>query len=519
MTNLPLTPEQRVLGRENADRTLGMTRRDLLKAAAATPALGAFYFGYKEMNARPVKAAIIGTGDEGCQAMIRYHNRAYLDFIGFCDIRPTQQERAVKEFSSHKDYTAADAKKLKKYASKEEMLDDPDVEMVVIALPLWLHAPVAIEAMKKGKHVFTEKLMAHSISECKEMCKVARETNRLLAVGHQRHYSALYDNANFLIQNDVLGDIRHIRALWHRNNASPMVAKDKDGQPIIDPKTGLPEIAHDEKGNIVYRDSWKRIYPEKDRGIDYQKYGYDSLDQLINWRLYNKTGAGLMAELGSHQLDACSIFLGKKHPIAVTGVGGTYFYTDGREVDDHVFTIFEFPGKSEHDRIIVTYSSINTNSFDGYGEMVMGSKGTMIVSQEKEILLYKEAGNALNSRTTSVTVEGAGKKPVLETSPSTAGPTAAAALGNLATADPSRGYREELEHFAYCVRHGDAKNYHGDEEHQPRCRGEVAMADAIIALTSNIAMRQNRRIEFDPKWFDYQSKEVPDSPAALARRG
>jgi predicted dehydrogenase len=225
-----------------------------------------------------------------------------------------------------------------------------------------------------------------------------------------------------------------------------------------------------------------------------------------------------MAELGSHQLDACSIFLGKKHPLAVTGVGGTFFYTDGREVDDHVFTMFEFPGKTEHDRVVVTYSSINTNSFDGYGEMVMGSKGTMIVTEEKEILLFKEAGNALNSRTTSVTVETQGKKPVLETSPSTAGPTKAAALGSLATVEPSRGYREELEHFAYCIRHGNAKDYHNDEEHQPRCRGEVAMSDAIIALTSNIAMRQNRRIEFNPKWFDYRSPEVPDGPSTIAKR-
>jgi predicted dehydrogenase len=519
MTNLPLTPEQRVLGRENADRALGLTRRQFLQSTAAPVALGAAYFGYKEMADKPVKAAIIGTGDEGCQAMIRSHNRAYLDFVGFCDIRPTQQERAIKEFSSHKDYTAADVKKLKKYDTKKEMLDDPDVEMIVIALPLWLHAPVAIEAMKAGKHVFTEKLMAHSITECKEMCRVARETNKLLAVGHQRHYSVLYDNANYLVQNDVLGDIRHIRALWHRNNATPMVAKDKDGNPIIDAKTGLPELARDEKGHIVYRDSWKRVYPEKDKGIDYKKYGYDSLDQLINWRLYNKTGAGLMAELGSHQLDACSIFLGKKHPLSVTGVGGTFFYTDGREVDDHVFTIFEFPGKGEHDRVVVTYSSINTNAFDGYGEMVMGSKGTMVVSQEKEILLYKETGNPLTARTTSVSVENAGKKPALETSPSTAGPSQAAALGSLATVEPSRGYREELEHFAYCVRHGDKSNYHADEEHRPRCRGEVAMADAIIALTSNIAMRENRRIEFNPKWFEYQSPEVPDGPSALAKRG
>src|SRR5262249_55457832 len=156
------------------------------------------------------RAAIVGTGDEGRQAMIRSHNREYLDFIGYCDIRPSQQALAVKEFSSHKQYSAADVKKLKRYDSKKEMYDDPDVEVVVIALPLWLHAPVSIEAMKAGKHVFTEKLMAHSIAECKEMCQVARETNRLLAVGHQRHYSVLYDNANFLVQNGVLGEIRHI---------------------------------------------------------------------------------------------------------------------------------------------------------------------------------------------------------------------------------------------------------------------------------------------------------------------
>src|SRR6516225_8040360 len=125
-----LTAEQRVLGRENANRALGMSRRDLLKAAAATPALGAFYFGYKDMRGKaPVRAAIIGTGDEGCQAMIRSHNRAYLDFIGFCDIRPSQQERAIGEFGKHKDYSTADVKKLKQYASREEMYKDPDVEM------------------------------------------------------------------------------------------------------------------------------------------------------------------------------------------------------------------------------------------------------------------------------------------------------------------------------------------------------------------------------------------------------
>ncbi|MGE3821280.1 MAG: Gfo/Idh/MocA family protein [Isosphaeraceae bacterium] len=528
MTNL--TPEQRALGRENANRAIGVTRRDWLKAAAAAPAVGAFYFGYGRMDGKSaVKAAIIGTGNEGCQAMIRDHNREYLDFIGFCDIRPSQQERARKEFAAHKDYGPEAAKKITQYADAKAMLADPEVEVVVIALPLWLHAPIAIDAMKAGKHVFCEKLMAHSVAECKEMCRVARETNKLLAIGHQRHYSVLYDNANFLVNEGHLGEIRHIRALWHRNNAQPRVAKGSDGKPIYDPKTGDPVYVRDENGQIVYVDSWKPDIPELDKSVDFAKYGYKSLDELVRWRLYNRTGAGLMAELGSHQLDACSIFLGKKHPLSVSGVGGTFFYKDGREVDDHVFVTFEFPGgeyrlgadpkRDSGERVVVTYSSINTNAFENYGEMLMGSRGTMIVEGEKEILLYKEGGGSLGARTTSVTVEkNASGKPLVEASPSQTGPSAASSLGGLATADPSRGYREELEHFAYCIRHGNASNYHDDPDHKPRCRGEVALADAVIALTSNLAMKQRRRIEFDERWFDFNSPETPEAAVALAKK-
>src|SRR5258708_24390331 len=110
MTNM--APEQRGLGRQNATLALGVTRRDMLKAAAATPALGAFYFGYEKLDRPPVRAAIIGTGNEGCDAMIQEHNRDYLNFIGYCDIRPSSQARAVKKFSAHKQYTTDDVKKL-----------------------------------------------------------------------------------------------------------------------------------------------------------------------------------------------------------------------------------------------------------------------------------------------------------------------------------------------------------------------------------------------------------------------
>jgi predicted dehydrogenase len=305
-----------------------------------------------------------------------------------------------------------------------------------------------------------------------------------------------------------------------------MIAKDKDGNLQYDAQ-GNPVYVRDEAGSIRYFDGWKPDLPKDDLNVDYAKYGYKSLDELVRWRLYNRTGAGLMAELGSHQLDACSIFLGKKHPLAVTGIGGTFFYKDGREVDDHVFVTFEFPGREVKDRVVVTYSSINTNDFEKYGEEVYGSRATMIVESERDLLLFKEVDRNTfkgsgGSRSTSVTLESKGGKPALETSPSTAVPTAATSLGGLATDAPSRGYREELEHFAYCVRNGDPKNYHvaEDDKLRPRCRGEVALADAVIALTSNLAMKQKRRIDFEEAWFDFTKDDVPDGSAGdMAMKG
>ena len=66
----------------------------------------------------------------------------------------------------------------------------------------------------------------------------------------------------------------------------------------------------------------------------------------------------------------------------------------------------------------------------------------------------------------------------------------------------SRGYREEMEHLAWCIRNPAPEN-------QPRCGPTVALADAVYALTANLAMRRRERIEFKPGWFDVDSDEVP----------
>ena len=69
----------------------------------------------------------------------------------------------------------------------------------------------------------------------------------------------------------------------------------------------------------------------------------------------------------------------------------------------------------------------------------------------------------------------------------------------------SRGYREEQEHLAWLIRNGDPKH----PEMQPRCSGRVALADAVVALCSNLAMKTKKRIEFDSKWFQWDAPDVP----------
>jgi predicted dehydrogenase len=520
--SLDLTPEQKEIGKGNFQRVAGeLTRRDFMKSMALTgavvaPVSAAAYFQYSRDKApgRPVRTALIGAGDEG-GVLVGEHNPKYVEIVAVSDIRPSNQRRIFegdanwqqrnsprKGLNLH--YGSDAAKKIMLYENYKDVLARKDIEAVIIALPLCLHAPVAIEALKAGKHVLCEKLMAWNVTQCKDMIKAAQEHDRILSIGHQRHYSLLYAHALEIVRSGVLGDVRHIRALWHRNNARPKL--DEKTKQVIPGR---------------YQDGWYPDISDEDRRAlegKIRKYGFKSVEELCRWRLYNRTGGGLMAELGSHQLDACSIFLGKVHPLAVSGVGGKLFYKDDREVDDHVFVTFEFPGPNyfaspdsqqvndHNDRVIVTYSSISTNAFEPYGECVMGSRGTLVVETEQNVLLYPDQG-----RNVSVTVTTTpGGRPALDSSASTgaAAPAAAAAAG---VAGPiSRGYREEMEHFAYCVRMWDQGMSKSDRP-QVRCGGKAAMADAIIALTSNLAMKHQRRIEFQPQWFDPASPEVPDA--------
>ena len=550
-----LTEGQKQIGKENFRDVVEMTRRDFLGGTVAAglasgAGLGSLYFGYGRSVGNPLRVGVLGTGDEG-SVLLGAHTPDYLQVVAIADIRPYNVFRAFHgDVSSPSAYTARPGlmakykwktedearKNVKVYGAYQELLDDPDIEGVIIALPLHLHSVAAIQAMRAGKHVLTEKLMGHSIHECKEMGRVSRDTGKLLATGHQRHYSILYDNAVHTIgKAKLLGDLHSIRAQWHRGN---LPGKDSWKPPMPGDDGSLKKLAGWKKDleNAKPADIdslQKRIAQMEaqilDKDVDAEKFGYTQmtlgdgstrtpLEELIRWRLWNRTGGGLMAELGSHQLDAAGIFVSamrgdgqKVKPLTVTAVGNRSIFPADREIDDHVYCMYEYPAPGYFDdkgevadpnkKIVVTYSSINGNGFGGYGEVVMGTKGTLVLEQERDVMLYKDA-----YKDTRVTVAKAKDgAPTLDTTESGGGGYAAGG-GGAAGAPPSRGYTEEMEHWAWCVRNPAPEN-------QPRCKPEVAIADAVIALVSNIALANpgsQPRIEFDPAWFDIASDETPE---------
>ena len=598
-----LSKDQRDVGESNYYSAVGsyydVNRRDFLRGIVAAGAvsgagLGAAYFGYGKVK-DPVRVAVIGTGDEG-NVLIGGCNPDYVDVKAICDIRPYSQHRAF-----HGDWSSSSAlkrrpglisvagyndeaearKNVKVYDGSNggimACLEHKDIEAVIIALPLWLHAPVAALAMERGLHVLTEKLMAHNVAQCKVMARMAaeltdKEGNPIhLATGHQRHYNVKYENAVNLIRWGLLGQLHHIRAQWHRGNlpGSDSWSMPIPGGEMVDGKN-FDRIAKD----IEYRkraladtrdpDEMVRLNQEialwqawdADKDVDPKEHGYTdfsvgdkmftSMEELHRWRLFDRTGAGLMAELGSHQLDAVSIFLsslrddGKKvHPLSVHAVGGRHIMPVDREAGDHVYCMFEFPGpeysntfdvgyydrvenypKSKkvkggyeqidpvagyesdpNKKVVVTYSSINGNGFGGWGEVVMGSKGTLVLDKETDVYLYR---NSDTSSKVGVSKKAGGY--ALDTSAS--GDYSAPVAQAAASGPVSRGYQEEIEHWAYCIRNPDGEN-------RPRCYPAVAMGDAVIALGTNVALKRANRgesgyMKFEEEWFDVESDATPD---------
>jgi predicted dehydrogenase len=427
-----LTPEQESLG-----------RRNFLKALAGTPALAALGVAAATrgpMRGGRVKVAWLGVGGQG-RALLTRMDPAYVDVRALCDINPTSLAKADEVLAKNNRPPA------RHYADWKDMLAKEDIEGVVMAPPLWAHADIACGLMEAGKHVLCEKMMAWDVPSCQRMIDTARKTGKVLEIGYQRFYNPIYQAAyEGIVKAGQLGDVYYARLVWHRN------------------------------GN------WRRKGEPPSKDYDPSPWGYPDFEHLLNWRLYWKYSKGLLAELASHQVNIANWFFGAV-PEAVQGTGGVYRFKDGREVQDHVYATFEYPqGRT------ATFSAIESNAFENYYEMYMGTKGTLIMRAETDALFYPE-GDAAHATAVEVAAKTSGgaaldaseSKPASQTS---TGPAAPAGGGG-ESAERGIASRNEVSRWAAAIRTGAPL----------LCGPEKALHSARACIVANEALQKNERLK------------------------
>ena len=309
-----------------------VNRRDFLKAAAAAAAVTALpKVGAPAILAAPspnsvVHYGIIGTGTEGCTLLKFLTTVPEGRCIATCDIYPPNLKKGVETIGSNPDT----------YEDYRKMLERQDMDAVLIATPLNLHAEMVIDALNAGKNVFVEKTMYFKEEEGDQIKKAAEaNSKRVLQIGLQRRSSVLYNVAMEMIRKGALGKVMFVRAQWHRNN--------NWRRPVADPR----------------------------------------YERLINWRMYKEYSGGLLAELASHQIDVANWAFGAE-PISVVATGGIDYWKDGRETCDNVEAIYEYPEGRK-----LLWSSILYNGHFRFDEQIMGDQGTLIITLGKG-MYYRE---------------------------------------------------------------------------------------------------------------------------------
>jgi predicted dehydrogenase len=97
-----------------------------------------------------------------------------------------------------------------KKSSITEIINDPNIKGVVLAVPPHLHASMAIEAMNKNKHIFAEKPLAMNEGEAEAMIATAKKNKVQLMVGHLLQYHPIFKTIREYVKEGKIGEINYI---------------------------------------------------------------------------------------------------------------------------------------------------------------------------------------------------------------------------------------------------------------------------------------------------------------------
>jgi len=102
------------------------------------------------------------------------------------------------------------AKNIYNYQNFDTIANNPDINIVYVVLPIFMHKDFTIRAAKAGKHVICEKPMALNAGECREMIDACKRLNRMLSIGYRLHFEPFTQEMMRLGQKKIYGNVTEI---------------------------------------------------------------------------------------------------------------------------------------------------------------------------------------------------------------------------------------------------------------------------------------------------------------------
>ena len=260
-----------------------ITRRQFLQSTSAL-AVSSFFVprvsGAESANDR-LNVAVIGVANQGNYNL---SNVASQNIVALCDVDENYLAKAAEKFPQ-----------AKKFTDFRRLIDEKNIDAIVVATPDHTHAVATMAALKSGRHVYCEKPLTHTISECRAIREAAKKARKATQMGTQIHAGDNYRRVVELIQKKAIGTVQEVH-VW--------VSGGYGGKTRPTETPPVPEMLN--------YDLW--IGP-----VEYRPYHPTYVP--FNWRHWWAFGGGTLADLGCHYMDLPHWALGLHTPSTVEAEG------------------------------------------------------------------------------------------------------------------------------------------------------------------------------------------------------
>ena len=184
---------------------IDLHRRGLVMAAGGVLAASAVNPGWASTG-RKLGYAIVGLGGYGLGRIIpQFQNCQHSRLVALVSGDPAKAKKVAQEYG-------VPERGIYSYNDFDRIRDNPDIDIVYICLPVFMHAEYTIRAAQAGKHVMCEKPMAVSSAECGQMIAACRKAGKKLMIGYRSRFEPHNVEAIRLARAGAIGTIRYFRS-------------------------------------------------------------------------------------------------------------------------------------------------------------------------------------------------------------------------------------------------------------------------------------------------------------------